>query len=86
VVAEHADVVTLRRLPAHAAAMLTDLAETEQDIAATLTSQASRNGSPLATQRQQLAEAAASGARRARERAQELRQLATTSAAKERPL
>jgi ABC-type transporter Mla subunit MlaD len=59
--AEHADVVTLHRLLAHAAAVLTDLAETEQDIADTLTSLASLDGSNLAAQRQQLAEAAASG-------------------------
>jgi len=82
---EHANIVTLRQLLAHAASVLTDLARTEQDIADTFTSLARHDGSPLAAQRRQLAKAAAADAQYARNRAQDLHQLARTSAANTRP-
>src|SRR5215471_9288429 len=83
---EHASVVTLHQLLAQAASVLTDLARTEQDIADTFTSLARHDGSPLAAQRWQLAQAAAADAQYARDRARDLRQLARTSAASTRPL
>jgi hypothetical protein len=76
------------RLPpglAQTLALMETTARADNDIADTLTSLASLDGSNLAAQRQQLAEASASGVRRAHERAQERRQLAETSGAKERP-
>ena len=83
---EHASVVTLHQLLAQAASVLTDLARTEQEIADTFTSLARRDGSPLAAQRRQLAQAAAADAQYARDRARDLHQLARTSAASTRPL
>ena len=83
---EHASVVTLHQLLAQAAGVLTELARTEQDIADTFASLARHDGSPLATQRRQLAVAAAADAQHARNRARDLRQLARTSAASTRPL
>jgi len=83
---EHASVVTLHQLLARAASVLTELARTEQDIADTFTSLARRDGSPLAAQRRQLAQAAAADAQYARDRARDLHQLARTSAASTRPL
>jgi len=82
---EHAGVVTLHRLLAHAASVLAELARTEQDIADTFTGLAHHDGSPLAAQRRQLAQAAAADAHNARNRAQDLHQLASTSAARTRP-
>jgi hypothetical protein len=79
--AEHAEVVTLHQLLAHAAQVLTDLARTEQGIADSFTSLASQDGSALAAQRRELAAAATAEARNARDRARDLRQLARTSAA-----
>src|SRR5215831_247716 len=78
---EHANVVTLRQLLAHAASVFTELARTEQDIADTFTSLARHDGSPLAAQRRQLANAAAADAQYARNQAHDLQQLASTSAA-----
>lgn len=83
---EHASIVTLHQLLAQAASGLTELAGTEQDIADTFTSLARHDGSPLAAQRRQLAQAAAADAQYARNRARDLRQLASTSAAGTRPL
>lgn len=82
---EHADVVTLHQLLAQAAGVLTELARTEQGIADTFTSLAGLDGSPLAEQRRQLAQAAAADAQYARNRARDLHQLARTSAASTRP-
>jgi hypothetical protein len=82
---EHADVITLHQLLAHAASVLTDLARTEQEIADTFTSLASQDSSALAAQRRQLAAAAAADARNAQDRARDLHQLAQTSAARTRP-
>jgi len=82
---EHASVVTLHQLLAHAASVLTELARTEQDIADTFTSLARHDGSHLAAQRRQLAKAAAADAQYARNRARDLHQLARTSAASTRP-
>jgi hypothetical protein len=56
---EHAGVVTLHQLLAHAVGVLAELARTEQDIADTLTGLARHDGSPLAAQQRQLAKAAA---------------------------
>jgi hypothetical protein len=81
---EHASVVTLHQLLAHAASVLTELARTEQDIADTFTGLAHHDGSPLAAQRRQLANAAAADAQNAHHRAQGLRQLAKASAANTR--
>src|SRR5262249_40869101 len=82
---EHANVVTLHQLLAHAAGVVTELARTEQDIADTFTSLARYDDSPLAAQRRQLAKAAAADAQNARNRARDLHQLARTSAASTRP-
>jgi hypothetical protein len=82
---EHASVVTLRQLLGHAASVLTELARTEQDIADTFTGLARHDSSPLAAQRRQLAKAAAADAQDARNRAQDLHQLARASAASTRP-
>jgi hypothetical protein len=83
--AEHEDIVTLHRLLSQAGHVLADLARTEQEIADTLTSLASRDGSDLAAQRRQAAEEAAAGAQRARDRAQALHRLAGAAAAQSRP-
>ena len=82
---EHADVITLHQLLAHAGRVLTDLARTEQEIADTFNSLASQDSSALAAQRRQLAAAAAADARNAQDRARDLHQLAQTSAARPRP-
>ena len=65
--------------------LMEDIACTERGIADTFTALAHHDGSPLAAQRRQLANAAAADAHNARNRAQELHQLATTSAAVTRP-
>ncbi len=83
--AEHADEVTLHRLLAHAAHVLTDLARTEQDIADTFNSLAGQDGPALAAQRRRLAATAAANARAARARARDMRRLAKTSAVGEGP-
>lgn len=82
--AEHADVIRLHHLLAHAAEVLADLAKTEQGIADAMTSLAARGGSDLAAQRRQAAVEAAAGAKRAHDRAQALHQLARTPAARPR--
>jgi hypothetical protein len=69
----------------HAGNLLADLARAEDDIADILTRLASRNGSDLAARRRRLATQASAAARRARDRAQALRQLATTDAATTSP-
>jgi hypothetical protein len=79
--AEHADVAALDQALEHAGNVLADLARAEDDIADILTRLASRNGSDLAARRRRLATQASAAARRARDRAQALRQLATTDAA-----
>jgi hypothetical protein len=82
---EHANLVTLHQLLAHAASVLTELAHTELDIADTFTSLARQDSSPLAAQRRELARAAAADAQNARNRAQDLHHLARTNAAGARP-
>jgi hypothetical protein len=77
---EHASVVTLHQLLAHAASVLTELARTEQDIADTFSDLAHHDSSLLAAQRRQLAKAAAADAQSARNRAQDLQQLVRASA------
>ncbi len=74
--AEHADVIRLHELLAHAGAVLADLARTQQQIAATLTHLASRDDPELAAERLRAADQAALHAQRAREQIQALRQLA----------
>ena len=82
---EHTEVARLHHALDRAGGLLADLARAEKDIADSLTSLASQDGSVLAAQRQQLAKQALTGARRADARAQALRELAATSAAGAQP-
>jgi hypothetical protein len=79
--AEQADVAALRQALDHAATILADLARAENHIADILTTLASRNGSELTAERQQLATAASAAAGRARELSQALHRLAQTDGA-----
>jgi hypothetical protein len=79
--ARHADMAALRRSVDHAHRALTELAWTEEDIAAVLTRLASEGGPELADERRRLAGDALAGARRARYWARSLRRLAETSSA-----
>lgn len=79
--AEHTDVAALDQALEQAGKALADLARAENGIADILTRLASRNGSDLAARRRRLAAQASAAARRARDRAQALRELATTDAA-----
>jgi len=83
--ATHADLAALFQLLYHACAVLADLASTEEGIATELKSLASKEGSDVAEERRHLADEALAGARRARDRAGALRQLAQTSAASAQP-
>ena len=82
---EHTEVTRLHHALNRAGGLLADLAHAEKDIADSLTSLASQDGSVLAAQRQQLAEQALADARRAEARARALRELAAASAARAQP-
>ena len=82
---EHTEVARLHHALDRAGGLLANLARAEKDIAESLTSLASQDGSVLAAQRQRLAKQALTGARRAEARAQALHELAATSAAGAEP-
>ncbi len=81
--ARHADVTALLRSLRHAGKVLADLARTEEDIAGTLTSLASRSRPDQAAQLRQLAEQASAEAQRANDRARSLHDLAASMARKD---